>query len=66
MRREVGENVGRYAKDQNRFLLESWYPTDMIPGSERVYTCAYFLKDFGQQCRGMRGWLEVFYIKKTW
>jgi hypothetical protein len=35
----VGENVG-YARDQNYFLLESWYSTDMIPGSAKnVHIC---------------------------
>jgi hypothetical protein len=36
---KVGENVG-FAKDLNRFLLESWYPNDMIPGSvKNVHMC---------------------------
>ena len=39
MKRKVGENVG-CARDQNHFLLESWYFIDMIPGSEKnVYWC---------------------------
>jgi len=35
----VGGNVG-FAQDQNNFLLESWYSTDMIPANAKnVHVC---------------------------
>jgi len=41
MRRKVGENVGS-AREQNHFLLESWYFIDTFPGSARN-VCMYIV-----------------------
>jgi hypothetical protein len=39
MRMRVGGNI-EYARDQNGFVLEIWYSTDMIPGSAKnVHMC---------------------------
>jgi len=65
MRRKKGENVG-CAQDQNHFLLESWYSTDMIPGSVKnvhMYIVPQLFGPIMWQSVCVWGGLDVFLLK---
>jgi hypothetical protein len=62
VRRKVGENVG-FARDQNRFLLEIWNSTEMIPAiAKNIYMCTAILW-FGPVLGGGRDGWKFFLLK---
>jgi len=62
MRRKVGENVG-FARDQNHFLLESWYSTDMIHGNAKNVHMCIVLQRFGPVMWGEGGGCKFCLLK---